>query len=179
MYESKLDANQTKPHEPPRQSDQTANHQLFLVNGLLIFVSRYLMKISPSGIWGAWLEAVPKAEAYSLQAIINVNKHRPVPPVQFFPGITIVANLLFSWYADWFKDEKGRIHVRILLCFTGLISGAILLNPPRVNTKLFALFLNNVQLGFRSVLFAWANDICRKGDAKRAIVLKFMNAMSK
>ncbi|PVH78612.1 hypothetical protein DL98DRAFT_516622 [Cadophora sp. DSE1049] len=53
-----------------------------------------------------------------------------------------------------------------------------MLKPPSINAKLFALFLNGVQLGFRSVLFAWANDICRKDDAKRAIVLGFMNAMT-
>jgi MFS transporter, ACS family, pantothenate transporter len=94
-------------------------------------------------------------------------------------GIAIVANLLFSWYADWFKGDDGRTHVGIWLSITGLISGAIMLNTPSVNAKLFALFLNGVQLGFRSVLFAWANDICRKDDAKCAIVLGFMNAMSK
>jgi hypothetical protein len=54
-----------------------------------------------------------------------------------------------------------------------------MLKPPSVNAKLFALFLNGMQLGFRNVLFAWGNDLCRKDDAKRAIVLGAMNAFSK
>jgi ACS family pantothenate transporter-like MFS transporter len=126
------------------------------------------------------------SEMFADNAILNQYlkylKTYSVEQINYIPtavsGIAIVANLLFSWYADWFKGDDGRTHVGILLSITGLISGAIMLNPPSVNAKLFALFLNGVQLGFRSVLFAWANDICRKDDAKRAIVLGFMNAMS-
>jgi len=127
------------------------------------------------------------SEMFADNAILNQYlkylKTYSVEQINYIPtavsGIAIVSNLLFSWYADWFKDSRGRIHVGILLSATGLITGAIMLNPPSINAKLFALFLNGVQLGFRSVLFAWANDICRKDDAKRAIVLGFMNAMSK
>ena len=54
-----------------------------------------------------------------------------------------------------------------------------MLNPPSLGAKLFALFLNGAQLGYRGVLFAWANDIMRADDAKRAIVISMMNAMSK
>lgn len=127
------------------------------------------------------------SEMFADNAILNQYlkylKTYSVEQINYIPtavsGIAIVSNLLFSWYADWFKDSRGRIYVGILLSATGLITGAIMLNPPSINAKLFALFLNGVQLGFRSVLFAWANDICRKDDAKRAIVLGFMNAMSK
>jgi ACS family pantothenate transporter-like MFS transporter len=127
------------------------------------------------------------SEVFADNAILNQYleylKIYSVEQINYIPtavsGIAIVANLLFSWYADWFKSDDGRAHVGILLSITGLISGAIMLNPSSVNAKLFALFLNGIQLGFRSVLFAWANDICQKDDAKRAIVIGFMNAMSK
>ena len=94
-------------------------------------------------------------------------------------AIGIVSVLLCSWYADYFKEKGGRWHTGLFLCFTAIISGAIMLKPPNLGAKMFAQFLNGAQLGYRGVLFAWANDIMRKDDAKRGIVIGMMNAMSK
>jgi ACS family pantothenate transporter-like MFS transporter len=88
------------------------------------------------------------SEMFDDNAILNQYlkylKTYSVEQINYVPtavsGIAIVANLLFSWYADWFKGDDGRTHVGILLSITGLISGAIMLNPPSVNAKLFALF---------------------------------------
>lgn len=110
-------------------------------------------------------------------------KRYTIPQINYIPtavnGIAILTVLFGGWYSEYYKQQGGRWHVGLLLSFTAIITGAIMLNPPSVNAKLFALFLNGVQLGFRNVLFAWGNDLCRKDDAKRAIVLGAMNAFSK
>ncbi|PYH94564.1 MFS general substrate transporter [Aspergillus ellipticus CBS 707.79] len=93
-------------------------------------------------------------------------------------AIALVSILLCSWYADYFQKSGGRWHVGAFLASTAIISGAIMLKPPSISAKLFALFLNGVQLGYRGVLFAWANDIMRRDDAKRGIVISMMNAMT-
>lgn len=94
-------------------------------------------------------------------------------------AIGMVSILLCSWYADYFQKVEGRWHVGLFLSATALVSGAIMLNPPNLGAKMFALFINGAQLGYRGVLFSWANDLMRKDDAKRGIVLGMMNAMSK
>ena len=105
-----------------------------------------------------------------------------VEQVNYIPsaiyGIGIVSIFLCSWYADYFEKSGGRWHTGLLLSFTAIISGSIMLKPPSLGAKMFALFLNGVQLGYRGVLFAWANQIMRRDDAKRAIVIGMMNAMS-
>ncbi|PLB44207.1 MFS general substrate transporter [Aspergillus steynii IBT 23096] len=93
-------------------------------------------------------------------------------------AIALVSILLCSWYADYFQKAGGRWHVGVFLSVTAIISGAIMLKPPSIGAKLFALFLNGIQLGYRGVLFAWANDLMRKDDAKRGIVIGMMNAMT-
>ncbi|KAL4786914.1 MFS general substrate transporter [Aspergillus varians] len=91
---------------------------------------------------------------------------------------TLVSILLCSWYVDYFVKAGGRWHVGLFLSITAIISGAIMLNPPNHSAKMFALFINGLQLGYRGVLFAWANDLMRNDDAKRGIVISMMNAMT-
>ncbi|CAG8394380.1 unnamed protein product [Penicillium salamii] len=93
-------------------------------------------------------------------------------------AIALVSILICSWYADYFQKSGGRWHVGGFLASTSILSGAIMLKPPSINAKLFALFLNGVQIGYRGVLFSWANDTMRNDDAKRAIVIGMMNAIS-
>ncbi|KAL2820847.1 MFS general substrate transporter [Aspergillus cavernicola] len=93
-------------------------------------------------------------------------------------AIALVSILLCSWYADYFQKAGGRWHVGVFLSVTAIISGAIMLNPPSHSAKMFALFINGLQLGYRGVLFSWGNDLMRKDDAKRGIVIGMMNAMT-
>lgn len=94
-------------------------------------------------------------------------------------AIGMVSILVCSWYADYFCLRGGRWHVGVFLALLSVISGAIMLKPPNVGAKFFALYINGANLGYRGVLFSWANDLMRNDDAKRAIVIGMMNAMSK
>ena len=81
------------------------------------------------------------SEMFADNAILNQYfrylKTYSVEQINYIPTtvsrIAIVANLLFSWYADWFKGDDGRIYVGILLTITGQISRAITLDQPSVN----------------------------------------------
>ncbi|KAH8892658.1 MFS general substrate transporter [Thozetella sp. PMI_491] len=93
-------------------------------------------------------------------------------------ALAAVSILVCSWYADYFRNRNGRVHVGIFLSITAIISGAIMLKPPNHGAKFFALYLNGIELGYRAVTFAWANEIMRMDDGKRAIVIGMMNAMT-
>lgn len=90
-------------------------------------------------------------------------------------AVGIVATLLLGWYSD---HTKSRWHVGIFLSVTGIITGGIMLNPPSRGAKMFALFLNGCQYASQTVMFAWANDLCRQDDAKRSIIIASMQTFS-
>jgi ACS family pantothenate transporter-like MFS transporter len=79
-------------------------------------------------------------------------KRYTVPQINYIPtavnGIAILTVLFGGWYSEYYKQQGGRWHVGLLLSFTAIITGVIMLKPPSVNAKLFALFLNGMQLGF-------------------------------
>ncbi|ETS85871.1 hypothetical protein PFICI_03896 [Pestalotiopsis fici W106-1] len=120
-----------------------------------------------NAIMNLWLKALG---TYTVQQINYI-------PTAIY-GLGIVSILCCSWYADYFKCKGGRAQVGVFLAITSITSGAIMLQPPSYAAKFFALFLNGMQLGYRGVLFAWANEIMRMDDAKRAIVIAMMNAMT-
>jgi ACS family pantothenate transporter-like MFS transporter len=53
-----------------------------------------------------------------------------------------------------------------------------MLAPPTRAAKFAALVLNGCQFAGQTVFFAWANDLTRSDDAKRAIVIASMNMFS-
>lgn len=120
---------------------------------------------------------------YSSNAILNLflqsTGKYSIEQINYIPtgvsGVGIVATILLGWYSD---ITKARWHVGIFLSFTAIISGALVLNPPTYNAKLFALLLNGCQYAGQTSFFAWANDLCYADDAKRSIILAAMNTFS-
>ncbi|EME43195.1 hypothetical protein DOTSEDRAFT_72543 [Dothistroma septosporum NZE10] len=91
-------------------------------------------------------------------------------------GFGIVATLLLGWYSDY--NTRNRWHAFVFLSFTAVISGALMLSPPNRAAKFVALIMNGCQYAGQTIAFAWANDLTRKDDAKRAIVISSMNMFS-
>ncbi|KAK4622663.1 Pantothenate transporter FEN2 [Fulvia fulva] len=91
-------------------------------------------------------------------------------------GFGIVATLLLGWYSDY--NTRNRWHAFILLSFTAVISGALMLSPPTRAAKFVALVMNGAQYAGQMIAFAWANDLTRNDDAKRAVVISSMNLFS-
>ena len=121
---------------------------------------------------------------YSSNAIMQLwltsTDDYPVAQVNYIPtsvsGMGIVATLVLGWYSDW--NTRRRWHVGVLLSFTAIISGALMLRPPNRAAKFAALILNGCQFAGQTVMFAWANDLTRKDDAKRSVILASMNLFS-
>lgn len=90
-------------------------------------------------------------------------------------GVGIIATLFLGWYSDF---TKRYWHIGIILAFTAIVSGAIMLNPPFEGAKFFALFLNGCQYASQTVVFAWANALTRSDDAKRGVILGAMNTFA-
>jgi MFS transporter, ACS family, pantothenate transporter len=127
--------------------------------------------------------AASNTEMFSTNAVMNIwlksLGEYSVEQVNYIPtaipGVGIVATLILGWYSDY---TKSRWHVGIFLSFTAIITGAIMLQPPFRGAKMFALFLNGCQYASQTVMFAWANDLCREDDAKRSIVIASMQTFS-
>ena len=88
----------------------------------------------------------------------------------------IVTTLLLGWYSDW--NPRNRWHVGVLLSFTAITSGSLMLSPPTRGAKFAALIMNGCQFAGQTVQFAWANDLIRRDDAKRSVVIASMNMFS-
>jgi MFS transporter, ACS family, pantothenate transporter len=122
-------------------------------------------------------------EMFSTNAIMNIwlksLRDYSVEQVNYIPtaisGVGIIATLILGWYSD---HIKSRWHVGIFLSFTAIITGAVMLHPPSRGAKMFALFLNGCQYASQTVMFAWANDLCREDDAKRSIIIASMQTFS-
>ncbi|KAK5102559.1 hypothetical protein LTR70_000417 [Exophiala xenobiotica] len=104
--------------------------------------------------------------------IVNVNY---IPTSVSATGI--VATLLLGWYTDY-NPRRNRWHVGILLSFTAVTSGALMLRPPTRAAKFAALIMNGIQFSGQTVMFAWANDLIRGDDAKRSVIIACMNMFS-
>lgn len=135
--------------------------------------------------WGfvlIWIFA-SNCEMFSTNAIMNLwlsyTKDYSVEDVNYIPtgvsAVGIFATIVLGMYTDY---TKQRWHAGILLSFTAIISGAIMLNPPSRGGKFFALFLNGCQYAAQAALFAWANDLTKDDDAKRSIILAGMNTFA-
>lgn len=130
-----------------------------------------------------WI-ANSNTEMYSTNAVFQLflqyTGDYPVAQVNYIPtsvsGMGIVATLALGWYSDW--NPRHRWHVGILLSFTAIISGSLMLTAPSRGAKFAALVLNGCQYAGQTVMFAWANDMIRRDDAKRAIVIASMNMFS-
>lgn len=136
--------------------------------------------------WGfvlLWI-AGSNTEMYSSNAIMQLwlksLGEYSIPQVNYIPssvfGLGIVATLLLGWYTDY--NARHRWHVGIFLSFTAIISGSLMLTQPTRAAKFAALILNGCQYAGQTVFFAWANDLTRKDDAKRSIVIACMNMFS-
>lgn len=136
--------------------------------------------------WGfVWLWiANSNTEMYSSNAIMQLwlssTEDYSVAQFNYIPssvsGMGIVATLVLGWYSDW--NTRRRWHVGVMLSFTAIISAALMLRPPTRAAKFAALILNGFQYAGQTVMFAWANDLTRKDDAKRAIIISSMNMFS-
>lgn len=126
-----------------------------------------------------WIFA-SNTEMFSTNAIMNLwlshTGDYSIEQVNYIPtgvaGVGVLATLFFGWYSDF---TKRYWHVGVILSFTAIISGAIMLNPPSRAAKFFALFFNGCQYASQTVLFAWANAVTRDDDAKRGVILGAMN----
>jgi ACS family pantothenate transporter-like MFS transporter len=133
-------------------------------------------------VW-LWI-AGSNTEMFSTNAIMQLwlrgTGDYSIPQVNYIPssvsGMGIVATLTLGWYTDW--NPRHRWHVGILLSFTAIISGALMLNPPTRAAKFAALIINGFQYAGQTVFFAWANDLTRQDDAKRSVVIASMNMLS-
>lgn len=115
-----------------------------------------------------------------MQLWLRSTQDFPVSQVNYIPtsvsGMGILATLILGWYSDY--GSRPRWHVGIFLSFTAIISGALFLAPPTRAARFAALILNGCQFAGQTVTFAWANDLTREDDAKRAVVLASMNLFS-
>ncbi|KAJ5100266.1 major facilitator superfamily domain-containing protein [Penicillium angulare] len=129
-----------------------------------------------------WIFA-SNTEMFSTNSIMNLwlssTKKYSVSQVDYIPtgisAVGIIATLILGWYSDF---SKRPWDVGVFLSFTAVISGAIMLQPPSVGAKFFALFLNGCQYASQTVMFAWANSTIGDDDAKRAIILGTMNTFA-
>jgi len=130
-----------------------------------------------------WI-ACSNTEMYSSNAIFQLLlKHTgdySVEQTNYIPssvsGMGIVATLILGWYTDWAPNR--RWHVGVLLSITAAISGILMLTATTRAAKFAALVINGMQFASQAVAFAWANDVLRDDDAKRAVVLASMNMFS-
>ena len=130
-----------------------------------------------------WI-ANSNTEMYSSNAIFQLyllsTDDYAVNEINYIPtsvsGMGIVATLVLGWYSDW--NPRRRWHVGILLSFTAIISGSLMLNPPSRAARFAALVMNGCQFAGQTVMFAWANDLIRRDDAKRSVVIASMNMFS-
>ncbi|KAK5942491.1 hypothetical protein PMZ80_005056 [Knufia obscura] len=119
-------------------------------------------------------------EMFSTNAIMNLYLSSlgtySVELVNYMPtgvsGFGIVATLILGWYSDFTKKSW---HVGILVSCCAVVTGAIMLNPPSLAGKLFALYLNGISWANQTVYFAWANRLTVEDAAKRSIILAAMN----
>jgi ACS family pantothenate transporter-like MFS transporter len=136
--------------------------------------------------WGfvlLWI-AGSNTEMYSTNAVMQLwlrsTKDYSIPEVNYIPtsvsGMGIVTTLILGWYSDY--GRRPRWHVGIFLSITAIVSGCLMLRPPTRAAKFAALILNGCQFAGQTVSFAWANDLTRKDDAKRSVVLASMNMFS-
>jgi ACS family pantothenate transporter-like MFS transporter len=98
-------------------------------------------------------------EMFSTNAIMNLylkslNRYS-ITEVNYIPtavsGVGIVATLVLGWYSDF---TRSSWHVGVLLSFTAITAGSIMLNPPSFSGKMFALFLNGCQWANQTVMLA-------------------------
>lgn len=130
-----------------------------------------------------WI-AGSNTEMYSSNAIMQLWLRSlgdyPVAQVNYIPtsvsGMGIIATCILGWYSDY--GSRPRWHVGIFLSFTAILSGALFLTAPTRAARFAALILNGCQFAGQTVTFAWANDLTRDDDAKRAVVLSSMNMFS-
>lgn len=130
-----------------------------------------------------WI-AGSNTEMYSSNAIMQLylksTGDYTTEQVNYIPssvsGLGIVATLVLGWYSDY--NTRRRWHVGIFLSFTAILSGSLMLTAPTRAAKFAALILNGCQYAGQTVFFAWANDLTRKDDAKRSVVLASMNMFS-
>ena len=131
-----------------------------------------------------WL-ANSNTEMYSSNAIMQLylrgTGDYTIEQVNYIPtavsGMGIVATLLLGWYSDY-NPRRNRWHVGILLSFTAVTSGALMLRPPTRAAKFAALILNGTQFAGQATCFSWANDLCRNDDAQRSVIIASMNMFS-
>ena len=130
-----------------------------------------------------WI-ANSNTEMYSSNAIMQLwlksTEDYSIEQVNYIPtsvsGMGIVATLALGWYSDY--NTSRRWHVGILLSLTAITSGALMLSPPTRAAKFVALILNGCQFAGQTVMFAWANDLTRRDDAKRSVIIASMNMFS-
>ncbi|KAK3706833.1 hypothetical protein LTR37_012512 [Vermiconidia calcicola] len=134
--------------------------------------------------WGfvlLWI-ANSNTEMYSSNAVMQLwlEITGDFPVAQYIPtsvsGMGIVATLILGWYSDF--NPRRRWHVGVLLSFTAITSGALMLAQPSRAAQFTALIMNGCQFAGQTVMFAWANDLIRRDDAKRSIVIACMNMFS-
>lgn len=119
-------------------------------------------------------------EMFSTNAIMNLylksTQRFSVFQVNYYPvgvsGVGIVATILLGWYSDF---TQRSWHVGVLLSFTAIIAGSIMLDPPSFAGKMFALYLNGCQWANQTVMFAWANRLVKDDAVKRSFILAAMN----
>ncbi|ORY90219.1 MFS general substrate transporter [Leucosporidium creatinivorum] len=104
-----------------------------------------------------------------------------VPQINYWPqGATAVAIMALLVTAVWTDYTQKRYQVNLFISVCLLVSGSILLAYPSesVGALMFAFYLAGVSFAGQASNFGWANDICRKDEQERGIVLASMNMFS-
>ncbi|TIC25671.1 MFS general substrate transporter [Wallemia mellicola] len=91
-------------------------------------------------------------------------------------GVAAFTTLLASYIAD-----KWSCHW-VLVCFMGVLdlvtSIIIVIYPRNMGVLYFAFYLSGTAYLGQSVIFSWANIICKRDPVERLIVLTSMNLLS-
>ena len=121
---------------------------------------------STNGNYQLWMRGT---KMYSIEQV------NYVPTSQ--SGFGIVCTLLLGWYSDY-NPRRNRWQIGYILTVTGLISGALMLSKPSPAGRFAAFIINGAQFAGQTTMFAWANDLTRHDDAKRAVIMSSMNMLS-
>ncbi|KAJ7220334.1 pantothenate transporter liz1 [Mycena pura] len=129
------------------------------------FVLAYVLYGSSSSVpsyFGIWL----KAENFSVSA------RNVIPSCGAL--INIVAIFMWGFLADLTGSRFTWVFVPLAY---GLIpTGILAVWPPSVKLKEFAFLTGGVQL-MTAVFYTWANEVCKRDNEERALVVSSMNGL--
>lgn len=128
-----------------------------------------------SGAYVLWLKSLTKTDSTGAQVQRYTNGDLQ-DKTALTPGLGIAWLTVVCSFADLFHSRWGAIIFSQLFNITGNIILAVWEVPE--SAKWFAWCLQYFGWAMAPVLYSWQNDICRRDQQKRAIILILMNCFA-